>query len=98
MNFTVDTADLRTAAQKFSKLSQDYTTVYTRLLNAARTMGSAWDSADNKSYVDQINGFCAELKAMADHLELGAQSLNQQAGNYETTRENNVAGAKQLAN
>lgn len=98
MNFTVDTADLRTAAKKFNDLSQEYTAVYTRLLNAARTMGSAWDSADNQSYVDQINGFCEELKAMSAHLNQGAQSLNQQAGNYETTRDNNIAGSRQLAN
>lgn len=98
MNFTVDTADLRTAAKKFSDLAQEYTSVYTRLLNAASTMGGAWDSDDNLSYVNQINGFCEELKAMTAHLQKSAQSLNQQAGNYETTRENNIAGSKQLAN
>ena len=98
MNFTVDTDDLRKAASKFTQYSQDYTGVYNRLLNAARTMGGAWDSDDNRSYVDQINGFCEELKAMAAHLDNAALSLNQQAGNYETTRDNNIAGSKQLAN
>lgn len=98
MNFTVDPPALHTAAQKFSQLSQDYTTVYNRLLNAARTMGDAWNAADNLAFVEQINGFCAELKTMADHLEQGAQALNQQATNYETARDNNQSAVKQLAN
>ncbi len=98
MTFTVDPPALHSAAQKFSQLSQDYTSVYNRLLNSAQTMGDAWNSADNQAFVEQINGFCEELKAMATHLEQAAQALNQQATNYETTRDNNVTAVRQLSN
>ena len=98
MNFTVDPPVLHAAAQKFSRLSQDYTAVYTRLLNAAQTMGDAWNAADNLAFVEQLNGFCEELKTMANHLEQDSQTLNQQATNYETVRDNNAAGVKQLMN
>ena len=98
MKFTVDPPVLHSAAQKFNQLSADYTSVYSRLLNVAGTMGEAWNAADNLAFVDQINGFCEELKAMANHLEQAAQALDQQAKNYETVRDNNVTGVKQLAN
>lgn len=98
MNFTVDPTALHSAAQKFIQLSQEYTTVYTRLMNAAQTMGDAWNSADNLAFVEQINGFVADLKAMAAHLDQAAQALNQQATNYETVRDNNIAAVKQLMN
>ena len=98
MKFSVDPVALHTAAQKFTQLSQEYTTVYTRLMNAAQTMGDAWNSADNLAFVEQISGFCQELQAMVSHMEQASTALNQQATNYETTSENNCAAVKQLAN
>lgn len=98
MIFTVDPVALHSAAQKFTQLSQEYTTVYTRLMNAAQTMGDAWNSADNLAFVEQINGFCEELRGMAAHLDQAAQTLNQQATNYETVRDNNISSVKQLMN
>lgn len=67
-------------------------------MNTASTMGEAWKAADNLAFVEQITGFCDDLKAMADHLDQAAQALEQQALNYETTRDNNITGVKQLAN
>ena len=96
--FSVDPVELHSAAQKFNQLAQEYTNVYTRLLNTAQTMGDAWNSADNLAFVEQLNGFCDDLKSMASKLELSAQALNQQADNYETVRDNNVTMVKQLAN
>jgi uncharacterized protein YukE len=61
-------------------------------------MGEAWSAADNLAFVEQIDGFCEELKAMAGHLDQASQALDQQATNYETVRDNNVAGVKKLAN
>ncbi len=98
MKFTVDPPELHKASQKFTQLSGEYTTVYNRLLNAARTMGDAWNAADNLAFVDQINGFCEDLKAMADHLEQAAQALEQQAQNYESVRDNNITSVKRLTN
>ena len=98
MNFTVDPPELHSAAKKFYQLAEEYTSVYNRLMNAARTMGSAWDAADNLAFVEQINGFCAELKDMASHLQQAAQALDQQGTNYETVRDNNTSGVRKLSN
>jgi WXG100 family type VII secretion target len=98
MRFNVDPPELHKAAGKFTQLSGEYESVYSRLMNTASTMGEAWKAADNLAFVDQINGFCEELKAMTGHLTQAATALDQQATNYETTRDNNVTGVKQLAN
>lgn len=98
MKVSVDPPELHSASQKINQLAGDYSTVYNRLLNAASTMGEAWKAADNLAFVEQINGFCEELKAMTSHLEQAAAALEQQALNYESTRDNNVTGVRQLAN
>lgn len=98
MKIVVDPPELHKTSQSFTQLAGDYTSVYNRLINAASTMGEAWKAADNLAYVEQINGFCEELKAMAQHLEQAAAALEQQALNYEKTRDNNITGVKQLAN
>ena len=98
MKLIVDPPELHKASQKFIQLSGDYTSVYERLINTASTMGEAWKAADNLAFVEQINGFCDDLRAMAEHLDQAAQALEQQALNYETTRDNNITGVKQLAN
>ena len=98
MKLVVDPPELRKASQKFSQLSEDYTNVYNRLMNTASTMGEAWNAADNLAFVEQIKGFCDDLKAMADHLTQASQALEMQAANYESTRDNNITGVKQLAN
>lgn len=98
MKLVVDPPELHKASQKFTQLSGDYNTVHSRLINTASTMGEAWKAADNLAYVEQINGFCDDLKAMTDHLDQAATALKQQAENYETTRDNNITGVKQLQN
>ena len=98
MRIIVDPPELRKASQKFTQLAADYSDVYNRLINSASTMGDAWKAADNIAFVEQITGFCGDLRAMADHLEQAAQALEQQAVNYETTIENNKTGVKQLVN
>ena len=98
MKFVVDPPELHKAADKFRDLSQEYSTVYQRLINCASTMGEAWKAADNLAFVDQINGFCDELKNMTDHLTQAASALDMQAKNYEDARDNNISSVKQLAN
>lgn len=98
MKLVVDPPELHKAASTFSQMASDYTSIYNRLINTASTMGEAWKAADNLAYVDQINGFCDDLKAMAQHLEQAAKAMEQQAQNYESTRDNNITGVKQLAN
>lgn len=98
MKFTVDPPELHKASQKFTELAGEYSTIYGRLMNTASTMGDAWKAADNLAYVEQINGFCEELKLMTTHLEQAAQALTQQATNYEAARDNNIASVKKLQN
>lgn len=98
MKMTTDTGEMHKASQKLTQLAEDYTSVYTRLLNTASTMGDAWKAPDNLAYVEQINGFLEELKAMTGHIEQSAQALDQQAVNYESTVENNIVGVKKLVN
>lgn len=98
MTFTVDPVELHNKARKLSSLSDEYTTVYNRLLTSARTMGDAWNASDNLAFVEQINGFCEELKAMADHLKQSSLAMDTQAKNYETARDNNATTVRTLAN
>ena len=98
MKLIVDPPELHKASQKFTQLAGEYMDVHNRLINTASTMGDAWKAADNLAFVEQITGFCDDLKAMTDHLEQAAKALEQQALNYEITRDNNIAGVKQLAN
>lgn len=98
MKMTTDTGEMHKASQALGELAEEYRSVYTRLLNTASTMGEAWKAPDNLAYVEQINGFLEELKAMTKHIETSSEALNQQAANYEATVENNVAGVKKLVN
>jgi WXG100 family type VII secretion target len=98
MRLVVDPPELHKAADKFRELAEEYSTVYTRLINSASTMGEAWKAADNLAFVDQINGFCDDLKGMTDHLTQAASALDMQAKNYEDVRDNNISSVKQLAN
>jgi len=98
MKLTVDPADLRAAAGKFSEYSQNYTQIYQRLLNTAGTMGAAWDNDDNKAFVERINGFCDELKAMVARLDTASQTLNAIAKGYEDTTTENIQVINRQAN
>jgi len=90
--------ELGKASQKLQTISETYTQIYTELLQQAGTMGAAWEADDNLAFVEQINGFCEELKMMATKLSTAAQTLEKQKTNYETRRENNIAQVKKLAN
>ena len=98
MRLVVDPPELHRASDRFNQLSDEYQSVHHRLLNTASTMGEAWKAADNLAFVDQINGFCDDLQAMAAHLRQAAQGLTRQAANYEATRDHNVTGVRTLAN
>jgi WXG100 family type VII secretion target len=98
MNLVVDPPELHKASQKFTQLADDYSTVHNRLINTASTMGDAWKADDNLAFVEQITGFCDDLKAMTEHLRQAAQALEQQALNYENTRDGNITAVKQLEN
>ena len=90
--------ELEKASKKMQSLSETYTEIYTQLLQEASTMGAAWEGEDNLAFVEQINGFCDELKMMASKLSLASQALEQQRVNYVTRQENNITQVKKLTN
>ena len=53
---------LEAASKKLHEYAISYTEIYSRLLQQAETMGEAWQGADNLAYVEQINGFCDNLR------------------------------------
>ena len=94
----VNPSDLGTAAKKLNDISETYTQIYTQLFKEAGTMGEAWAGEDNQAFVEQINGFCQEMKDMADKLKLAADTLTKQKQNYENRQNDNIQQVKKLAN
>ncbi|MDR6121350.1 WXG100 family type VII secretion target [Bacillus sp. SLBN-46] len=90
--------ELETASKKLTELSETYTGIYTQLMQAAGTMGEAWEGEDNLAFVDQINGFNEDLKNMADKLATASQALVAQRANYVATQENNMVQVRKLTN
>ena len=90
--------ELQTASKKMADLSESYTGIYTQLMQAASTMGEAWEGADNQAFVDQINGFNADLKSMADKLLTASQALETQRTNYVQRQENKMVQVRKLTN
>ena len=98
MKMTVDTGEMKRVANLLKELAKDYSSIYQQLLDAANTMGDAWKAPDNQVFVDQIKGFLEEFRRMTEHIDQSAQTLEQQAGNYNATVDDNIDGAKHLAN
>ena len=98
MKLTVDTGEMHKSVQMLTQLAEEYAAIYSRLLNTASNMGNAWKAPDNLAYVEQINGFCEELKAMTAHIQQATTAFEQQAKNYEATTETNIIEVKKLVN
>ncbi len=90
--------DMAKASQNLQALSESYTEIYTQLMQDANTMGTAWEGADNLAFVEQINGFTEELKAMAAKLSTASQTLEKQRANYVARQDSNIAQVKKLVN
>lgn len=90
--------DMEKAAKKLEEISNIYTDIYKQLMQEANTMGSAWEGADNLAFVEQINGFTEELKAMATRLSVAGQTIEQQRVNYVAKQEDNITQSKKLPN
>lgn len=90
--------EMAKASKKLQSLSETYTEIYTQLLQEASTMGAAWDGADNQAFVEQINGFTEELKAMAAKLTTASQTIEAQRQNYVNRQEANIVDVKKLTN
>lgn len=90
--------EIEAASKKLAQLSETYTGIYTQLMQAANTMGEAWEGEDNLAFVDQINGFNQDLKQMADKLQTASRTLDTQRANYAATQENNMVQVRKLTN
>ena len=96
--FTVDPVVLTENSKKLADISNTYRDISAQLMEKAQTMGSAWDAEDNLAFVNQITGFCDDLKNMAQKLQTASETLAQQSTNYSTHRDDNSSQVKKLAN
>ncbi len=90
--------EMAKASSQLQTASETYTEIYSQLLQEANTMGTAWEGADNIAFVEQINGFTEELKAMASKLSLASQALDKQRANYVARQDSNITQVKKLTN
>ena len=90
--------ELELASSKLGTLAESYNGIYTNLMQAASTMGEAWEGQDNLDFVNQITGFTKELDAMAAKLETASRALKQQKDNYVTVQDANSMNVKKLKN
>ena len=90
--------EMERAARKLQSISQNYKNISTRLMQRAKTMGAAWDGADNLAFVEQISGFTEEMQAMAGRLTNAGQTLSKQRGNYAARQEANMTAVRRLTN
>lgn len=90
--------ELEAASKKMHEFSGTYTQIYQQLMQEAGAMGTAWEGEDNIAFVNQITGFCEELKLMADKLQTASDALLQQKTNYSNRQQANIEQVKQLIN
>ena len=93
-----DPAQMKTVAGQLEELSQRYSGYAKELMQAASTMGDAWQGEDNQAFVTQITGFTEELELMSKKLMTGSEALRTQASNYEQRQDAITSAAKSLAN
>ena len=90
---TLNPTEMGAAATALQTASETYTRIYTKLLAVATEMGSAWESADNAAFVNQISGCADDLK-----LALASQVIEGMKKNYVAVQENNMTQVRKLAN
>lgn len=90
--------ELDKAAQNLEGISQNYTGIYNKLFQEISYIRKGWDGKDVDAYTEQINGFCQELKAMADKVANAAEILRKQSQNYKNTVDSNISAVKKLTN
>lgn len=90
--------EMENAARKLRGISQNYRDLSTKLMQQAKTMGNAWDGADNLAFVNQISGFTEDMQAMADRLTSAGTTLSKQRANYVARQEANMTAVRRLVN
>ena len=96
-HFTIDTDSVRNRARTISGLADTYDSIRARLLEAATSAGSAYDSEDNRIYVQNITDLCRELGQVSERLRNAAQILRQQSDKYVEVESVNAQQARRLS-
>lgn len=90
--------EMENSAKALENLADEYTDLYNRLLNDAKSMGTAWEGADNIAFVNRIEGFTEDFSRMAQKLRTAGQTLRKQKENYVAQQESNVNAVNKLVN
>lgn len=88
--------DMRSKASQLEQYSQEYDSIRNQLRQVATSMGSAYISQDNQTYVAHIEQFCTELQNMSDKLRTAASTLQSQAAAYDAQEMANTQQASLL--
>lgn len=89
---------LENAATSIESLANEYKAQYTELYSTTGNLASTWTGEDNVAFVNQIEGFKADLNAMYAKMMDYASYLRTTAKSYRDTQEAIVKQAKGLLN
>ena len=94
--FSTEPAVLTQKAAQLDQYAEEYDSIRAQLRQAATSMGTAYDSADNRPFTARIEQFCADLQRMSDKLRTAAQTLKEQSAMYTAQEEENASMASRL--
>ena len=89
---------LDSAAGKIDSLAADYQSQYNNLYSETSAMASTWSGKDNVAYINQIEGYKDDFKAMHKLMLDYSDFLKKSAKSYRDTQNTVVAEAKKLVN
>lgn len=98
MKMGADFNEMERVSKSLKRISENYMVLYNKMYKDVAMTSEAWEGDDQLAYVDQINGFCDELKAMAEQINLASETLEQQKTNYIEHIADNVSQIKKATN
>jgi len=81
-SFTVEPEVIAQKAEQLLQHADEYEAISAQLHDSATSMGAAYESVDNKTYVDRIENCVVDLKKMAEKLRQVATTLKEQGKMY----------------
>ena len=97
-NITVSPEKLRAAARKITELAGQYEREYEKFYTTTANMSAGWEGEDNKAFINRIDGFKSDFKAMKALMDRYANFLNASAATYDNTQEDIKRAANSLTN
>lgn len=95
-DFKTDYDVMSDKAGELAELADTYGSIAERLRDQATSMGAAFQSADNRTYVSRIEAACDDLAQMAKQLLSHSGKLELQSKKYKGTEDENTGVASQL--